>query len=135
MARSARASAHAPVSLKSAAKASAAPSPAPSAAPGAAPSPDSAPAPQPFPRQDSAESLALQADDDIESIRDVHCACEGLEKLIAPQRVNDCEEIYPTRSELSALVRLVNEALQRRIDAAQATVQAMRGALRKGSAQ
>ena len=79
--------------------------------------------------------MALQADDDIESIRDVHCACEGLEKLIAPQRVNDCEEIYPTRSELSALVRLVNEALQRRIDAAQATVQAMRGALRKGSAQ
>jgi hypothetical protein len=79
--------------------------------------------------------LALQADDDIESIREVHCALEGLEKLIAPQRVNDCEEIYPTRSELSALVRLVNDALQRRIDAAQATVQAMRAALRKGSAQ
>lgn len=135
MAKSARASAPAVSSSKSSAKTSAAPSAAPGAAPVAAPPPDSAPAPQPFPRQDSAESLALQADDDIESIREVHCACEGLEKLIAPQRVNDCEEIYPTRSELSALVRLVNEALQRRIDAAQVTVQAMRGALRKGSAQ
>ncbi len=81
------------------------------------------------PMQDDPESLALQADDDIESIRNVHCAYACIEKLVLPQQVSDTEEMHPTRSEFGALMRLVNEELQRRIDAAGATVQSLRGAV------
>lgn len=79
------------------------------------------------------ESLALQADDDIDSIRDAHCASACLEKLILPQRVNDSEEVHPTRSELGALMRLVNEELLRRVDAADATIKSLRGAIQAAS--
>jgi hypothetical protein len=83
----------------------------------------------------SVESLALQACDDIDSLHAVHRAYACLEKLIVPQRVNDSEEVYPTRAELGALVRLVNEELQRRIEAAEATIQLWRVAAGEGGAQ
>jgi hypothetical protein len=83
----------------------------------------------------SAESLALQACDDIDSLHAVHRAYVCLEKLIVPQRVNDAEDVYPTRAELGALVRLVNEELQRRIEAAEATIQSWRVAAGEGGAQ
>ncbi|TSD62010.1 hypothetical protein FFI97_014235 [Variovorax sp. KBS0712] len=51
-----------------------------------------------------------------------------IEKLIVPQHVNDTDDVYPTRTELGALVRLVNEELQRRIEAAEATLQSLRAA-------
>lgn len=89
----------------------------------------SAPAPS---LSESPESLALQADDDIESIRNVHCAYACIEKLIFPQRVDDTEELHPNRSELGALMGLVNETLQRRIDAADATIKSLRDALGQG---
>ena len=76
-----------------------------------------------------AESLALQACDDVESLHVVQRAYACLEKLIVPQRTNDTEEVCPTRTELSALMRLVNEELQRRIEAADTTMQSLRGAL------
>lgn len=82
----------------------------------------------------STESLALQACDDIDSLHVVRRAYACLEKLIAPQHVNDTEEVCPTRTELGALVRLVNEELQRRIEMADATVQALRVGLGKGCA-
>jgi hypothetical protein len=81
------------------------------------------------------ESLVLQACDDIDSFHAVHRAYACLEKLILPQRVNDTEEIYPTRAELGALVRLVNEELQRRIEAAEATIQSWRVAGGEGGAK
>jgi hypothetical protein len=46
--------------------------------------------------------------------------------------VNDTEEVYPTRTELSALVRVVNEELQRRIEAADTTMQSLRIASSEG---
>jgi hypothetical protein len=49
--------------------------------------------------------------------------------------VNDTEEVYPTRAELGALVRLVNEELQRRVEAAEATIQSWRAAVGEGGAQ
>ncbi|QOF80163.1 hypothetical protein IG196_07125 [Variovorax sp. 38R] len=49
-----------------------------------------------------------------------------IEKLIVPQHVNDTDDVYPTRIELGALVRLVNEELQRRIETAEATLQSLR---------
>lgn len=81
------------------------------------------------PLQHSPESFALQVGDDITSIRDVHSAYACLEKLIVPLQVNDCEEVYPTRSELGALVRLINEALHRRIEVADDTVSSLREVL------
>ena len=83
----------------------------------------------------SVESLALQACDDIDSLHAVHRAYACLEKLIVPQGVNDTEEVYPTRTELSALVRVVNEELQRRIEAADTTMQSLRVALSGGGAR
>jgi hypothetical protein len=77
----------------------------------------------------SAESLALQACDDVDSLRVVQRAYACLEKLIVPQRVNDAEEVYPSRAELGALVGLVNDELQRRIEAADITIQSLRVAL------
>ena len=82
-----------------------------------------------------AESLALQACDDIDNLHAVRRAYACLEKLIAPQRVNDTEEVCPTRTEFSALVRLVNEELQRSIEAADTTIQPLRVALSEGEAQ
>lgn len=95
----------------------------------------SAPVPASSERPESIESLALQADDDIESIRNAHCACVCLEKLILPQRVHDTEHMHPTRSELGALVGLVNEELRRCIDAAGATIGRLHGAARQSSQQ
>lgn len=72
------------------------------------------------------ESLALQACDDIDSLHGVRRAYACLEKLIVPQGTDDTEEIYPTRTELGALMQLINEELQRRIETAEATVQSWR---------
>jgi hypothetical protein len=83
----------------------------------------------------SVESLALQACDDIDSLHAVHRAYACLEKLIVPQGVNDTEEVYPTRTELSALVRVVNEELQRRIETADTTMQSLRVALSESGTQ
>lgn len=82
----------------------------------------------------SAESLALQACDDIDSLHVVRRAYACLEKLIDPQHTSDTQEVCPSRMELSALVGLVNEELQRRIEAADTTMQSLRVALREGSA-
>jgi hypothetical protein len=83
----------------------------------------------------SVESLALQACDDIDSLHEVQHAYAGLEKLIVPQKTNDTEEVYPTRTELGALVRVVNEELQRRIETADTTIQLLRVALSEGGVQ
>ncbi|WP_234382350.1 MULTISPECIES: hypothetical protein [unclassified Variovorax] len=77
----------------------------------------------------SAESLTLQACDEVDALHELQSAYTGLEKLIASQHSNDTEEICTTRTELSALVRVVNEELQRRIRAADLTLQTLRIAL------
>jgi hypothetical protein len=82
-----------------------------------------------------AESLALQACDDIDSLHVVWRAYACLEKLIGPQHTNEAEEVYPNRTELSALVGVVNEAMQRRIETADATMQSLRVALSGGGAK
>lgn len=87
--------------------------------------------PKPLHLHPEAESFALQAGDDIESIRQVHTAYVCLEKLVVPTQVDEREEIYPTRSEFGALFRLVNEELQRRIEAADSTIGSLRDALSK----
>jgi hypothetical protein len=83
----------------------------------------------------SAESLALQACDDIDSLHVVRRAYACLEKLIGPQHASDTEEVYPNRTELSALVGLVNEELRRRIETADTTIRSLRVVLSEGCAQ
>ena len=77
----------------------------------------------------AADALALQACDDTDSLREVLCAYTCLEKLIAPLEVGDTEQLGPTRTELGSLVRLVNEEMSRRIEAADSATRAMRAAL------
>ena len=124
MARSARAFAHAPTLPASEETAGAALSAVPTIGKAALAS---------YPPKRSAASLALQAGDEIDNLRDVQRAYVGLEKLLFPHGANDTEEIYPTRTELSALVRLVNDALQQRIETVDATVQSVREAMEGGA--
>lgn len=83
----------------------------------------------------SIESLAFQAGDEADNLRDVHNAYAGLEKLLARFGSTDREEIQATRTELSSLVRLVNVELERRIDLVGAAIQSVHAALSQGSAQ
>lgn len=66
------------------------------------------------------DDLALQTCDDADSLNEVMRAYTAFEKLIEPGALNDSEALTPTRSELSALLRLLNEALVARIDAVNA---------------
>ncbi|MDQ0073558.1 hypothetical protein J2W34_005367 [Variovorax boronicumulans] len=83
----------------------------------------------------SAGLLALRACDDIDSLHVVQRAYACLEKLIGPQHTSDMEEVCPSRTELSALMALVNEELLRRIGAADITMQSLRVALSEGDAR
>ena len=74
------------------------------------------PSPEPF-DTNSAALLALRACDDIGSLHDVRLAYACIEQLVVPQHASDSEDVHPIRTELSALMRLVNEELQRRISA------------------
>lgn len=80
------------------------------------------------------ESLAVQACDDTGHLREVLCAYTCLERLIEPLELGDSELLAPTRTELGALIRLVNEEMQRRIDSIDATLQSMRSAMTGGAA-
>ncbi|MGF6345960.1 hypothetical protein [Variovorax sp. W2I14] len=91
------------------------------------------PSPEPF-DTNSAALLALRACDDIDSLHDVRLAYACIEKLVDPQLAIDSEDVYPIRTELSALMRLVNEELQRRIETTEATMQSLRLAVDKVNA-
>ena len=78
------------------------------------------------------DDLAIQTCDDADSLNEVLRAYTALEKLIEPGAPSDSEALTPTRSELSALLRVLNEALVARIDAVNAAAGDMRRAL-KGS--
>ena len=121
MAAPARASAQSPSLLASSETAT--------AASDAVTRPDTAIAARLCPLQDDAESLALQASDDINNIHDVHRAYACLEGLIEPQRLKDPAEVYMNRSELGALLRLLNAELQRRICTADTAIKSVRVAL------
>ena len=81
-----------------------------------------------FPDTDP-ESLAVQACDDADSLREVLRAYGCLETLIAPLEVSDTEQLDTTRSELGALLRMINDELSRRIESVDKTVHAIRAVL------
>jgi hypothetical protein len=75
------------------------------------------------------DGLALQACDDAGNLNDVMRAYAALEKLIDTSTPNECELLPPSRTELSALLRLLNDALLARIDNVSGATGAVREAL------
>ncbi|SFP83038.1 hypothetical protein SAMN05443579_11620 [Variovorax sp. PDC80] len=61
-------------------------------------------------------TLALQTCDDADHLNEVLRAYTALEKLVEPAGLQDCETLTPSRTELSALLCLLNRALRSRID-------------------
>jgi hypothetical protein len=76
-----------------------------------------------------AETLAIQACDDTDSLREVLHAYTCIEKLIEPAELGDTDRLHPTRTELAALLGLVNLEMNRRLDEIDATLQSMRAGL------
>jgi len=77
----------------------------------------------------AASSWAVEVCDEMAKLKDVLQAYVGLEKLLSPARIGDCNEVAPQRNELGALLRLVNEALALRLEGADATVASLRETL------
>ena len=75
----------------------------------------------------------MRACDDVENLRAAQRAYACLEKLVGPQHTSDMEEVCPSCTELSALMGIINEELQQRIETADITIQSLRVALSKGS--
>jgi len=87
----------------------------------------------PDPESVDLDALALQASDDADTLNDVMRAYTALEKLIDPSALNDSEALTPSRTELSALLRLLNDALRVRIDTVNAATGAVHEALQRNS--
>jgi ElaB/YqjD/DUF883 family membrane-anchored ribosome-binding protein len=77
----------------------------------------------------SAASLIFRARDAASNLDEVQQAYAGLELLIAPVGSEDAEEIHASRSQLSALLRLVNEEFERRIEAVKSAIDSAHGAV------
>jgi len=89
------------------------------------------------PASPNLDDLALQACDDAENLNDVMRAYAALRKLVDTSDLNDSEELTPSRTELSALLGVLNDALTARIDTVNGATSAVREALRQnvGSTQ
>jgi hypothetical protein len=83
------------------------------------------------------DDLALQACDDADTLNDVMRAYSALKKLVDTSALNDSEVLTPSRTELSALLGVLNDALLVRIDTVNGATSAVREALRQniGSTQ
>lgn len=89
---------------------------------------ESAPSRARFPAS-QLSALALQTCDDADHLNEVLRAYTALEKLVAPADLQDCETLTPSRTELSALLYVLNEALTSRIATVHAAAEAMHLAL------
>ena len=76
------------------------------------------------------DDLALQACDDADNLNNVMRAYIALKKLVDTSALNDSEVLTPSRTELSALLGLLNDALLVRIDIVNGATSAVREALR-----
>ncbi|MFS2048587.1 hypothetical protein ACEN9J_15495 [Variovorax sp. Varisp41] len=80
-----------------------------------------------------AAGLALQTCDDADHLNEVLRAYTALEKLVEPASLHDCETLTPSRTELSALLRLLNQALMFRIDTIHAAALTLRESIEDAS--
>jgi hypothetical protein len=95
---------------------------------------ESAPAPAqssalPASPSSTLDDLALQTCDDADTLHEVMRAYTALEKLVDTAALNDSDVLATSRTELSALLRLLNEALMARIGTVNAAAAALREAL------
>jgi hypothetical protein len=70
----------------------------------------------------SLNSLLLDAQDRCDDLRVIQHAYNALEKLISPEFNKPRAEVQPNRSELAALLALLNAETERRIETAIQTV-------------
>lgn len=77
----------------------------------------------------SLDDLALETCDEADTLHEVMRAYTALEKLVDTAALNDSEVLATNRTELSALLRLLNEALMARIGAVNSAAAALREAL------
>jgi hypothetical protein len=77
--------------------------------------------------------LALQTCDDADHLNEVLRAYTALEKLVEPASLQDCETLTPSRTELSALLHLLNQSLMSRIDTIHAVALTLREAIEDAS--
>ncbi|MBN8756199.1 MULTISPECIES: hypothetical protein [Variovorax] len=85
--------------------------------------------PRACPASPNLDDLALQACDDAENLNDVMRAYAALRKLVDTSALNDSEVLTPSRTELSALLGVLNDAMTVRIDAISLAAGAVREAL------
>ncbi|MDM0081640.1 hypothetical protein QTI17_13640 [Variovorax sp. J31P179] len=87
------------------------------------------------PRPHSAASLAFKAQAELDHLCDVQLAYACIEQLLDPDRSSDDEEIqiHATRSQFSALLRLLNGELKQRLESVDAALQSVRDALKSGA--
>jgi hypothetical protein len=87
----------------------------------------------PDPASPTLDDLALQVCDDADTLDDVMRADSALKKLVDTSALNDGEVLTPSRTELSALLGLLNDALLARIDTVNGATGAVREALRQNT--
>lgn len=85
------------------------------------------------PRPRSAASLAFEAQGELDQLLDAQLAYACIEQLLDPDRLSDSVKIHATRSQFSALFRLVNKELKHRLESADAAIQSVRDALEGGA--
>lgn len=95
---------------------------------------EAAPAPaqsRACPASPNLDDLAIQACDDADNLNDVMRAYSALKKLVETSALDDSEVLIPSRTELSALLGMLNEAMTARIGAvnlaAGAVLEALQG--------
>lgn len=75
-------------------------------------------------------SNALRVDDQAGHLTYTLAAFRALEKLTTPAGVDDCEHLEPTRTEMGALMRVLNDELARQLDALNGAVSELRNAVK-----
>lgn len=78
----------------------------------------------------TAAALALVAGDCSDSLTDTLNAFRALEHLTTPTGRLDSERLDPTRTEMGALLRVLNNELARQIDALASATNGVRAAVR-----
>lgn len=73
-------------------------------------------------------AVALRVADQAEQLRDTLDAFLALERLTTPSGRDDCETLEPTRTQMGALLRVLNDELARQIDALASATEALRTA-------
>lgn len=81
------------------------------------------------PRPHGAASLAFKAQAELDHLCDAQLAYACIEQLLDPDRLSDGEDIHATRSQFSALLRLLNGELKQRLESVDAALQSVRDAL------